>query len=750
MWGNLEETCNKKPKQLHLFIKVESTPTSEPVEQKLNKPIIQARNPTKLRPLLPKGPIIFTENKKIETIAVTQTPQLITSTPLVESSTNLTAITTNHNNTSDVSLSTGITTFIKTEPSEEQVPKTPETAVLSETATTESKKLLLYEKLCQRQRATIASYRKRIKNSDRKYKKLEEHLKGITNSGASIYDVFNEDQIAALQRKTMSKSTKFMKWSDPTIFKALRLKFTCGADGYEELLKQNIPLPSEKTLQRRLQSIKFESGILYHVFEFLKIKIDSFNTNERDCCMILEEMEIVSDEKYVNATHIQAFILAGINTRWKQIVAYYFNGGSSEDTHVEDIINKLLKKAKEINLNIISITTAMEARNQTIWDTLNMNLGRHKTVKNTIDHPLDTTRKIHIIADVPKLFKQFKMMLIMNKTINVPEYFQDKYKLPTNVISSTHIFDLISFQTVFRFRLVPKSSFADLLPYDFDRASTFTSKSKNVQNVDISKALKLVAKLNKQPDYLTTAWFIDVLEKWFDLLTAKSPVTALNKYNEETYKEIVTFLYNFMEIVDNMEVGDQKVWKPTQTGALISTKSMIQVQNILLNQKNYNFLLTGRFSSNYLENLFNVLKAKKIKANVQNVEQNLKILCVAQYLKCTKNSSIDEDDRAIFQRSNFIGVTTQNERTYIDGEISLNETENELITNKEDEDGEELETETFFDNSIQDDDEDEYELNEEDDNDFTEITRDEFDNNRKQIDFIEENLIVYITADECE
>lgn len=56
-----------------------------------------------------------------------------------------------------------------------------------------------------------------------------------------------------------------MKWSNNTITKVLRLKFSCGGSGYEELLKQGHPLPSERTLKRRLQNLRLtvESFMTY-------------------------------------------------------------------------------------------------------------------------------------------------------------------------------------------------------------------------------------------------------------------------------------------------------------------------------------------------------------------------------------------------------------------------------------------------------------------------------------------------------
>ena len=64
----------------------------------------------------------------------------------------------------------------------------------------------------------------------------------------SFKTIFNDDQLRALG----SKSTRGWNWSDDTIKNALLLKFSCGINGYEELLKMHYPLPSLRTLQRRV------------------------------------------------------------------------------------------------------------------------------------------------------------------------------------------------------------------------------------------------------------------------------------------------------------------------------------------------------------------------------------------------------------------------------------------------------------------------------------------------------------------
>ena len=149
--------------------------------------------------------------------------------------------------------------------------------------------------------------------------------------------IFSNDQIQALKRKT-----RYRVWSNETVEKALRLKFSCGTSGYAEILKQGIPLPSLRTLTRRLQGLRFESGILEEVIRFLKLKVDLLkDEHEKDCVIVLDEMAIkpskmydTSTKQYIGdvslpehsgiAVNALVVMIAGITSRWKQTVAYYF------------------------------------------------------------------------------------------------------------------------------------------------------------------------------------------------------------------------------------------------------------------------------------------------------------------------------------------------------------------------------------------------------------------------------------------
>lgn len=72
-------------------------------------------------------------------------------------------------------------------------------------------------------------------------------------------------------------------------------------------------------------------------------KVETMKEIERDCVLILDEMSITGNKEYdVStgsflgqvtlpkhsgiATHALTFMIAGINSRWEQTVAYYYTG----------------------------------------------------------------------------------------------------------------------------------------------------------------------------------------------------------------------------------------------------------------------------------------------------------------------------------------------------------------------------------------------------------------------------------------
>lgn len=294
-----------------------------------------------------------------------------------------------------------------------------------------------YNKACSKLWINANKYKIMYNNTKKKLKAAEMI---IQKQQSRLSSIFNNDQMKALSRK----STIFMKWTNETVKKALKLKFACGNNGYNEILLQNIPLPSLRTLRRRLQNLKFDSGILDEVYDFLKIKVESFKCEyERECVLIMDEMAITpaslydtSLNKYIGnitlpdhegvATNVMVFMLGGITSKWKPTVGYYFTGKSVNSIVYDGIIKDIIAKSEEIGLKIVSIVSDMGSCNQALWRNWNIQAKQHSEVCNFIPHPYDFTRKIYIVPDPVHLFKNMKNMLMANKVITISDDIKKK------------------------------------------------------------------------------------------------------------------------------------------------------------------------------------------------------------------------------------------------------------------------------------------------------------------------------------
>lgn len=219
-------------------------------------------------------------------------------------------------------------------------------------------------------------------------------------------------------------------------------------------------------------------------------------------------------------------MLGGISTRWKQTVAYYFNGKSINGNVYHDIVVDLISKCESIGLNVVALISDMGLSNQSLWRKWNITAGRHCKVSNYIHRPLDNTRKLFIVPDVPHIFKNIKNMLMTNKVLFISDKIQKLYNLPSNKTCSSHIEDVINYQEKLDFLLVPKLSEEDLIPNHFQKMKV--GKSRNVINHDVCTALKFLSEELNKSEYVTTAWFIDTVDKWFSLMTSRHPVLAIS------------------------------------------------------------------------------------------------------------------------------------------------------------------------------------------------------------------------------
>lgn len=163
------------------------------------------------------------------------------------------------------------------------------------------------------------------------------------------------------------------------------------------------------------------------------------------------------------------------------------------------------------------------------------------------------------------------------------------------------------------------------------------SKARHVVNRDVSCSLKFMAVEEGNTAAMTTSWFIEIVNKWFEIMTNRKTLLALRRSNVRVYEETITFLNDVIKLFEELQVKNpngKTSWKPIQTGVILSTSSILHLQDTFLSQKKYEYLLS-RFTQECLGNLFSVLRLKQVIPKPLQFKNNLKLVCVSQYLKCT-------------------------------------------------------------------------------------------------------------------
>lgn len=83
---------------------------------------------------------------------------------------------------------------------------------------------------------------------------------------------------------------------------------------------------------------------------------------------------------------------------------------------------------------------------------------------------------------------------------------------------------------------------------------------------------------------------------------------AISRANNEEYVKCIEFLSFVCDLFRTSVMG--KSWKPIQTAVILSTLSVLKLQENILNADESRFLLTSRLSQDCLENLISTIRIK--------------------------------------------------------------------------------------------------------------------------------------------
>ncbi|KAJ3659603.1 hypothetical protein Zmor_011285 [Zophobas morio] len=88
-----------------------------------------------------------------------------------------------------------------------------------------------------------------------------------------------------------------------------------------------------------------------------------------------------------------------------------------------------------------------------------------------------------------------------------------------------------------------------------------------ILNHDTTAAIKYyITKEKIGLEHLTTAWFLELVYKWYIIMSSRVTKHGLSKNNVTEFTDTTTFLEDFMKIIVNIHIVESGYWKPVQTG----------------------------------------------------------------------------------------------------------------------------------------------------------------------------------------
>ncbi|KAE8741924.1 hypothetical protein FOCC_FOCC012576 [Frankliniella occidentalis] len=450
-----------------------------------------------------------------------------------------------------------------------------------------------------------------------------------------------------------------IKFSSADIKKGLQLWLACGTSGYKKVIEfhntKETRLPAIRTLQAATQHLKFAPGILEEVMVPLKAKFQGYtNDNDRDINIVFDEFmnkkQIDYDpslkrmfgyctlpgQQHMLAEKTELYVFRSVHQRLKQIVAYQQNPKESADEAKKDFIIKLLEKAHEIGANVISLVCDMGNRGVLSKLGFCTQMGKERWC---IPNPV-TGAKLWVSPDPVHIFKSVKEGFTKQGTIIIPKRIKEEFGLPSREVNLDHILWLEAFQRGDTLQLMPGLTFKDIVTSHFSKMNVRAATK--IFNSRLAAVLKYLSVRGIVPkEFETTAWFLKLMNRWFQLMCSRNLQFALGHRNEAAYEEAIEHLGLVICVFRHSQIPSG--WKPYQSNIIVATKAMLEIQRHLLDEKKYQFIQTAAFSTDCNENINSQVRLSCPNPTPLEAKNRIKQITISQFSMDIKSSSYNFD-----------------------------------------------------------------------------------------------------------
>ncbi|EFN74744.1 THAP domain-containing protein 9, partial [Camponotus floridanus] len=396
----------------------------------------------------------------------------------------------------------------------------------------------------------------------------------------------------------------------------------------------NLPHPS--SIRHWHSSVNAEPGFHKEIISFLK----NLSSENKDCNMIFDGMSIrqqllwseqegklVGYVDYGNDIHIEGkdslaneslvFMLVVLNGKWKWPIAYFLKKSLSAATLAELILTALSLTSNS-ELKIRSITCDGATVNISALNKLGCSIyvNNYESIVNSFKHP---TRdyNVYVILDACHMLK-----LARNALADFKEFRTDDGN-----IEWRYIIQLYQLQNQLTFRFKNKLNSQCINWWQNKMKVKYAAQT---LSSSVATAIEFLKQYCPEfHDSEATITFIKAIDRLFDFMNSRNPFgigfhAPITRNNFNALEAIIIEKISYLFLLKT-KTGDMLCMSGRRTficGMATTVKSILAVaKEIFSERESFKYILTYKFSQDYLEIFFSKIRSRHGYNNNPNVLQ---------------------------------------------------------------------------------------------------------------------------------
>ncbi|XP_067127709.1 uncharacterized protein [Centruroides vittatus] len=400
------------------------------------------------------------------------------------------------------------------------------------------------------------------------------------------------------------------------------LLYSISPHAYKFLRSANIiKIPSPSTIRRvcaQFQSSPQLEQDTSSMLRYVSFKSHLLKEEEKTVILQIDEIHLRANSDYKGgsvvgnafgteelATSAYVFMISSLSSSYKEVV-HILPVKTIRGDILHTFLKKIIVKLEEIGFTVVAVVSDNNSINSKAMSFF----SKPPSVKTEYCHPSDSNRKLFFVIDPVHILKCIRNNWLnkVNQDMIYPD-FNDTSTVP-QIASFSALKQLHSNEKLNLLKYGVNLSLKSLYPSDIERQNV--KLVLHIFTPSTYIAMRELGCVKHFDNWETTANYIEVICRWWDIVNVKTPLKGLrlrNPFQEPITKNsdhIISFLQKFLNWLQRWEKLHDAAMLTRETHFALkhTTHALLQIAQFWIYDKGNSYFLCGKLQTDNLEDRF--------------------------------------------------------------------------------------------------------------------------------------------------